>query len=118
MKKFYHLATCSTCQKILKALDLPEGIALREIKSEPLTEAEVDGLASKAGSYEAIFSKRAMKFRQLGLHNQALTEQDFRHYLLEDYTFLKRPVLEMGSVAVAGNSKDAIAKMKSAIAGK
>lgn len=85
---------------------------MREIKSKPLTENEVDGLAAKAGSYEAIFSKRAMKFRSLGLHEMELSEKDYRHYLLEDYTFLKRPVMETEKHIVAGNSKKAVEEMK------
>ncbi len=112
MKKFYYLETCSTCKRIMTELQLPKEIELREIKSKGLTDAEVDGLAAKAGSYEAIFSKRAMKFRSLGLHDMELTEKDYRHYMLEDYTFLKRPVMETDKQVVAGNSKKAVEEMK------
>jgi arsenate reductase-like glutaredoxin family protein len=111
MKIFYHLETCSTCQRILKALNLPQDVRKREIKSSPLNEEEVDRLAAKSGSYAAIFSKRAMKFRALGLHEKTLSEQDYRHYLLEDYTFLKRPVLETNHQVVAGNTKNAVEQM-------
>jgi arsenate reductase len=87
-------------------------VQLREIKSEPLSEEEVDRLAKKAGSYEAIFSKRARKFREFGLHEKNLSEKDFRHYLLEDYTFLKRPVFETDKEAVAGNARKQVDAMK------
>lgn len=115
MNNFFYLDTCSTCKRIMKALSLSENVSLREIKSKPLNAEEVDRLAAKIGSYEAIFSRRAMKFRALGLHEKELTEKDYRHYLLEDYTFLKRPVLEAGSQVVAGNSKASVAQMQTAL---
>lgn len=111
MNKFYYLDTCDTCKRIMKALPLAGVGTLREIKSHPPTEAEIDTLAKKAGSYEAIFSKRARKFRELKLHLQKLSETDFRKYLLSDYTFLKRPVLETSETAIVGNSKKAVVSM-------
>ena len=42
------------------------------------------------GSYEALFSRRAMKFRSMGLADKTLTEQDYRQLILDEYTFLKR----------------------------
>lgn len=115
MKKFYYLATCDTCKRIMKELSLADTVILREIKSKPLTDQEVDAIAEKAGSYEAVFSKRARKYRELGLNNQQLEESDFRKYLLTDYTFLKRPVLETQSSAIAGNSKKSVEMMREEI---
>ena len=112
MKKFYYLETCDTCQRIKSELNLSADVELREIKSTPLSEKEVDILAKKAGSYEAIFSKRARKYREFGLNEQALSEADYRKYLLIDYTFLKRPVLETSTQAIAGNSKSAVNAMR------
>ncbi len=112
MKKFYYLSTCDTCKRIMKNLKLADDVILREIKSEEMTESEIDSLAQKAGGYESIFSKRARKYRELGLNNQSLAEADYRKYLCTDYTFLKRPVLETSSQAIAGNSKAAVEAMR------
>ncbi len=112
MKKFFYLETCNTCQRIMKELNLGHEIELREIKSETLNEEEVDRLGKKAGSYEAIFSKRARKYLELGLNEKTLTEQDFRKYLLTDYTFLTRPVFETSEEAIAGNAKKQVEAMK------
>ncbi len=112
MKKFFYLETCNTCQRIMKELALSDKVELREIKSQPLTEEEADRLAKKAGSYEAIFSKRARKYRELGLNEKELTEQDYKKYLLLDYTFLKRPVFETSKEAIAGNAKKQVEAMK------
>ena len=112
-KKAYHLATCKTNQKILADFDLTD-FEVQEIKSTPLTEEQVDELGKLAGSYEEVFSRRAMKFRQWGLDKMELTEADYRKYLLEDYTFLKRPVFVVGDQVFAGSAKKAVEGAKSA----
>ena len=61
MKKIFHLATCNSCQKVLKELDAPDSVELREIKSKGVTETELDAMKELAGTYEALFSRRAMK---------------------------------------------------------
>jgi len=116
MRTFFYLATCKTCQRIQQALSLGDDVDLREIKATPLTEAEVDQLQALAGSYEALFSRRAMKFRQWGLHEQTLSENDYRRYLLEDYTFLKRPVLVLDEQIFIGNSKKQVEAAQAALA--
>ncbi|MEL6535084.1 MAG: ArsC/Spx/MgsR family protein [Bacteroidota bacterium] len=116
-KKVYHLSTCKTNQKILADFDTT-GFEMQEIKSTPLTEEQVDEMAKLAGSYEAVFSRRAMKFRQWGLDKMDLTEADYRKYLLEDYTFLKRPVFVIGDQVFAGSAKKAVEGAKeTALAG-
>lgn len=105
MKKIYHLATCSTCKRLIKEWNPGKDVVLQDIKTEPMTEAQIDKMAELAGSYEALFSRRAMKFRALGLHEKALSEKDYRTYILKEYTFLKRPVVIVGESIYIGNSK-------------
>ncbi|MEY8849867.1 arsenate reductase family protein [Psychroserpens sp. XS_ASV72] len=104
MKAFFYLKTCSTCKRILDTLDLPKTIELREIKSKPITESELEQLQSLTGSYEALFSKRAQLYKSEGLKDKNLTEADFKHYILQHYTFLKRPVLVHNGHIFIGNS--------------
>jgi len=99
----------------MKELNLPKPVELREIKSNPLTGEEIDQLAKKAGSYEAIFNKRARKLREKGLKASDLQESDFKKLLNEDYSFLKRPVLENKDRVLAGNSKSTIQEMKDSL---
>ena len=66
---------------------------LRELKSEPLTGAEVDALKKLAGSHEALFSRRSQQIKKLGLDLSTFSEKDYRKYILEHYSFLKRPVI-------------------------
>lgn len=94
MKKIYYLKTCSTCQRILKEIEAEKyGFELQNIKENAITEKQLDAMKDLAGSYEALFSRTAMKYKSLGLKNQNLTEQDYKKYTLGEYTFLKRPVV-------------------------
>ncbi len=116
--KVYHLGSCSTCKRILKELDLGEDAVLQDIKTEPITTAQIEEMASRAGSYEALFSRRAMKYRGMGLHEKTLNEADYKSYILQEYTFLKRPVILVGESIFIGNSKKVVAAAKAAIESK
>ena len=105
----YYLSSCDTCQRILKELAPIKDIALLDIKSAPLTEKQLDALKVMAGSYEALFSKRARLYKERNLKEKTLTEADYRSLLLEHYTFLKRPVLVLGKEIFIGNSKNVVA---------
>ena len=116
MKKIYYLKTCSTNQRILKELNLSEDVALQNIKELNIDEKTLDFLKVKVGSYEALFSKKAMKYRSLGLNTMKLNEEDFKRYMLAEYTFLKRPVFIVGHEIFVGNSKKTIDGLKKCLA--
>ena len=44
-----------------------------------------------------------MKYRAMGLHEQTLSEADYRRLMLEEYTFLKRPFMINGEEIFIGN---------------
>ncbi|WP_417592114.1 arsenate reductase family protein [Owenweeksia hongkongensis] len=112
MKKIYHLATCSTCIRIIKEINPSEGVVLQDIKTEKITEAQIDEMAKMAGSYEALFSRRAMKYKSMGLKDKNLSEQDYRQLILDEYTFLKRPVIIAGDKIFVGNAKKEVEAAK------
>lgn len=103
--KIYHLSSCSTCQRIIKSLNDGAGFILQDIKSEGITPGQLEEMRDKAGSYEALFSRRALKYRALGLHEKQLSEQDYRDLILQEYTFLSRPVIFVNGEIFVGNSK-------------
>jgi arsenate reductase-like glutaredoxin family protein len=107
MKKIYFLRTCGTCRRILKEMDT-SGYTFQEIKSEPITVKQLDELFSLTKSYEVLFSRRANKYQQMDLKNQSLTAEDYRQLILEEYTFLKRPVIIDGNEVYVGNTKKRI----------
>lgn len=105
MKRIYHLSTCSTCQKIIKELNPAADVELIDIKTANIEASVLDWIKEKTGSYEQLFSKRAMKYRSLGLNEQVLTEDDYRKWMLEEYTFLKRPFMIYDEHVFIGNAK-------------
>lgn len=115
MKRIFYLSTCDTCKRILNSWNT-EGIYLQDIKTEPITPAQLDNMIALAGSAEALFSKRARKYKEMGLKNSNLSGADIRQLILSEYTFLKRPVLLMDDQIFVGNSqkvvKDAAAAMR------
>lgn len=115
MKKAYYLKTCNTCMRILKELNLPEDFILQDIKEEDITVKQLEAMHELTGSYEALFSKRAKLYKEMGLKNQALEERDYKQYILEHYTFLKRPVIINENEIFVGNSKKVVAAAKEAI---
>ena len=115
MKKIYHLGSCSTCKRILKELEPLDGVELQEIKSEAITPEQLEQMAALSGSYESLFSKRAMLFRQRGLHEKDLSENDYKDLILEHYTFLKRPVVVLDDRIFVGNSKKTVQAAKEAL---
>jgi len=68
-----------------------------------------------AGSYEALFSRRAMKYKELGLKDKKLDEKDYRNYILEEYTFLKRPVVIINNEIFAGSEKKTVEALTKAV---
>lgn len=115
MKKVYYLKTCSTCIRILKELDLSSDFILQDIKTEPITAKQLEEMHALSGSYEALFSKRSKLYKEMDLKNQSLQERDFKHYILEHYTFLSRPVFIIDDEIFIGNSKKNVEAVKEKI---
>jgi arsenate reductase len=65
-----------------------------------------------AGSYEAMFSRRALKYKELGLKDKPLTEKDYRKLILQEYTFLKRPVVINDKKIFIGSEKKTVARLQ------
>lgn len=118
MKKIYHLSTCSTNQRIIKELGGLEGFEFQNIREKNIEPDVLDRLAKNEGSYESLFSRRAQKFKSMGLKDKNLTEQDIRDLILEEYTFLKRPVIIDGEDVFIGNAKSVVEKAKQSISYK
>ncbi|MFT5752288.1 MAG: arsenate reductase [Flavobacteriales bacterium] len=90
---------------------------MQDIKTEAITESQLEIMKEMEGSYEALFSKRAQLYRQRGLNEQPLKETDFKNLILEHYTFLKRPVMLVGDQIFVGNSKKIVAAAVAAFNG-
>lgn len=116
MKKMFCLSTCTTCQAIIKDTHIDKkGFEMQDIKTEKITAAQLDTLKEMAGSYEALFSRRAMKYKEMGLKDKKLEEKDYRQLILEEYTFLKRPVTIINNQVFIGSEKKAVEALKKAV---
>jgi len=105
MNKIYYLASCDTCRKIIKSLPKDNNLVFHDIKQNPITEAELDEMYKLAGSYEALFSKKAQLYKSMDLKNKNLTEADYKKYILEHYTFISRPVFIIDEKIYIGNTQ-------------
>jgi arsenate reductase len=116
MKKMYHLGNCTTSQAIIKETGIDKkGFAMQDIKFEKITPAQLEEMKKMAGSYEALFSRRALKYKALGLKDKQLEEKDYRKYILDEYTFLKRPVVIINDKIFVGSEKKTVAALKKAV---
>ncbi|MGB2371742.1 MAG: arsenate reductase family protein [Flavobacteriales bacterium] len=88
---------------------------LQEIRTEKISEEQLDQMAKMSGSYESLFSRRALKYKSMGLKDKALSEADYRQLILEEDTFLKRPVFIVNDKIFVGNSKKTIEALSSAL---
>jgi len=107
MKRIFYLSTCETCKRILSSWNTDD-IELQDIKTEPMTADQVDHMIGLTGSAEALFSKRARKYKELGLKDQNLSDAQIRQFIIDEYTFLKRPVLVLDDQIFVGNSKKVV----------
>ena len=116
MRKVYYLSTCSTSKRIIDTLDLRnKDFSFQDIKFEAVTKEQLVAMYALAGSYEVLFSKIARKYKALGLKNMTLREDDFKKYILDEYTFLKRPVVLIDDQIFIGSSKANVAKLAAAL---
>ncbi len=105
MDKIYYLASCDTCRKIIKSLPKNHNLAFHDIKQDSISIEELEKMRELAGSYESLFSKKAQLYKSMDLKNKSLTEDDYKKYILEHYTFLSRPVFIIKDKIYIGNTQ-------------
>ncbi len=105
------MQTCDTCRRILKEVNT-DGFERQEIKANNISVEQLEEMYVISGSYEALFNKRAKLYKAMDLKNQDLTEADYKQFLLDEYTFLKRPVFIVDDKIFIGNSKKVIESLK------
>jgi arsenate reductase len=113
VKKVYYLHNCTTSQAIIKETGIDKtNFEMQDIKFEKITPAQLDEMKKMSGSYGSLFSRRAMKYKELGLKDKKLDEKDYRKWILEEYTFLKRPVVIVGNMIFVGSEKKTVEALK------
>jgi arsenate reductase len=116
MDIIYYLASCDTCRKIIKSLPKEHDFKFHDIKQDPITVEELEKMRELSGSYEALFSKKAVLYKSMDLKNKSLTEDDYKKYILEHYTFLSRPVFIIKDKIYIGNTQQNMLQVMKALA--
>lgn len=117
MKKVYYLSTCDTCKRIMDEIKFPQSFILQDLKTQGITENEVEELVNMTDTYEKLFNKRARLYNERKLKDKNLLDEDYLNLILEHYTFLKRPVIVNNDEIFIGNSKKTVAAAKKSIHG-
>jgi len=95
VERFYWLPKCSTCQKALAWLTengfVPHELV--DVRTHKVPRTVIADLAQKVGGVEALFSKRALKYRAMGLHERTLSDDEMLDLMAEEDTFIRRPVI-------------------------
>ena len=111
MNQFIYLSTCDTCKRILKDVNLPKDITLRDIKKNPLKPNELKSFKNITGTFRSLLNNRAQKLRNID--TETLSEEKIFSLLSEHYTYLKRPILHFNGQLLIGSSKKNIEAIKS-----
>ncbi|MEN8787113.1 MAG: ArsC/Spx/MgsR family protein [Flavobacteriales bacterium] len=110
MKKAYYLSTCDTCKRILKELNLSNDWELQDIKTGKITVEQLEEMRNLTDSYDSLLNKRARKLSEY--KGQDLNEENLKSMILEEYTFLKRPVFLLDNEIFIGNAKKTVESIK------
>lgn len=100
----FWLPHCTTCQKAVKYLE-QKGCVIakfRDIKHDPLSRSDVKRLTKLVGGADELFSRRARKYREMNLSDRELSPDEMIQLMVDEYTFIKRPVLVCDGQATAG----------------
>lgn len=89
-----------------------KGFEVQDLKKQNISAIELNLLKESAGGYEALFNKRAIKYKDQGLKDKALNDDDYRELILGEYTFLKRPVYLFNGQSFIGNDKKTVERLK------
>lgn len=108
MLKVIGLKNCDTVRKSLKWLD-DKGVdyKFRDIKRNPLEDTEVLDLVKKL-SIETVINKRGTTWRDLGVADQNLSDQELFDLIVENQSMIKRPVIYKDEAVMIGFDPDAL----------
>ncbi|MGL6208578.1 MAG: arsenate reductase family protein [Paracoccaceae bacterium] len=87
----YGISTCDTTKKAVKALERAgQAVTFRDVRSEPLTPAEIDRLVTEFG--DRLINKQSTTYRGFG---EFLRASDPEAQIAAQPSVMKRPVIEV-----------------------
>ena len=101
------IKNCDTIKKTRKWLNENEvEFEFIDLKKEPLTIDEIKELEYKVG-LDVLVNKRGTTYRNLGLKDKNLSDQDMIQTLQENQSMIKRPVLVLDEAVLVGYDEEA-----------
>lgn len=98
----YEKPTCTTCRKLVALLN-ERGVDFERVNYhvDPLPEEKIRELVSKTGRpARELFRKKEPVFRELGLGQREVDDDEAIALMAEHPTLMERPVVEVGDRAV------------------
>lgn len=103
----YHLKTCDTCRKAIKALRDSHTLNLVDVRADGVPDTVIKDWISVVG-YEAILNTRSTTWRGLSEDEKTNIDADKALSLLSTHpTLIKRPVITDGDTLTIGWKADA-----------
>lgn len=101
------IKNCDTIKKTKRWLTENEvEFEFIDLKKEPLTIDEIKELEYKVG-LDVLVNKRGTTYRNLGLKDKNLSDQDMIQTLQENQSMIKRPVLVLDEAVLVGYDEEA-----------
>ncbi len=103
----YHLKTCDTCRKAIKALKDFHNLNLIDVRAEGVPDVVIKDWISVVG-YDSILNTRSTTWRGLSEDEKTNVDADKALRLLSAHpTLIKRPVITDGDTLTIGWKADA-----------
>jgi len=112
-KTVYFLSTCDTCKRIMKEVGVNDEFKVIDLKENRLSEDEIAFFVNKVDSISDLINKRSVIYKEQGLKNKQLSDDEIESLLIKHYTLIKRPIFIIGEDTFIGNSRAVIEKVKS-----
>ena len=108
--KIYHNPRCSKSRQALALLhEAGCEVEVIEYLNMPPTPDELADVISKLGiTPEELVRKKETTFRELGLHDQTLTDAQWLRVLCENPRLIERPIVIKGQQAIIGRPPELI----------
>lgn len=109
MMEFYGYKKCSTCRDAHKSL-VQHGVAVdfQDFVEQPPSVETLKGWIAKRGEGVTPFvNAKGTRYRELGLKDKLITDEQWLQMMSEDGKLLKRPVLITGDEVLVGYEKAA-----------
>lgn len=108
MLKVYGIKNCNKIRNTRKWLDERNvGYEFIDVKKTPIPAEKLADFTEKVG-LDTLINRRGMKWRQLGLADKNVSEQELFDQMLEHQTMIKRPLITKGEAIMVGYDEDAL----------